>query len=119
MAQRKKRATLRKRKSTARSQGRKAAKHARGRAAKRTVAKPKPRKRVAKAMPKRATAKKVARKRARPVRPPVSSTIETVTVDVVEEAAPGVITVTEYEETEVRDEGPEEPEETPPDAEQR
>ncbi len=39
----------------------------------------------------------------------------------VEEAAPGVITVTEYEEKEVRDEGegPEEPEETPPDAEQR
>ena len=46
-------------------------------------------------------------------------TVETVTVDVVEEAAPGVITVTEYEETEVRDEGEgaEQPDQTPPEEE--
>jgi hypothetical protein len=38
-------------------------------------------------MPKRATAKKVARKRARPVKPP-TSVVETVTVDVIEERLP-------------------------------
>ena len=89
MAQRKKRATLRKRKSTARSQGGKTRKLTRGKAAKRTVAKSKPAKRLAKARPKRPVAKNVARKRARPVNPPSASTVETVTVDVIEEAAPG------------------------------
>jgi hypothetical protein len=104
MAQRKKRVTLRKRKSTARSQG---------------GNKSKPRKRLAKAGPRRPIAKKVARKRARPVKPPSASTVETVTVDVIEEAAPGVLTITEFEETEVREEGPEQPEETPPEPEER
>ena len=48
--------------------------------------------------------------------PPSASTVETVTVDVIEEAAPGVVTITEFEETQVREEGegPERPEETPP-----
>ena len=119
MAQRKKRATLRKRKSTARSRGGKTRKPTRGKAAKRTVAKSKPAKRLAKARPKRPVAKKVARKRARPVNPPSASTVETVTVDVIEEAAPGVVTITEFEETEVREEGPEQPEETPPESEER
>jgi hypothetical protein len=50
----------------------------------------------------RAVAKKVARKRKRPVKPPSTSTIETVTVDAIEEAAPGEITITEFEENEVR-----------------
>jgi hypothetical protein len=118
MAQRKKRATLRKRKSTARSQGGKTRKPTRDKAAKRTVAKSKPRKRLAKTMPKRTVAKKVAPKRARPV-PPSVSTVETVTVDVIEEAAPGVITITEFEEREVREESPEQPEETPPESEER
>ena len=112
MAQRKKRATLRKRKSTARSRGGKTRKPTRGKAAKRTVAKSKPAKRLAKA-------KKVARKRARPVHPPSASTVETVTVDVIEQAAPGVVTITEFEETEVREEGPERPEETPPESQER
>ena len=119
MAQRKKRATLRKRKSTARSQGGKTRKPTRGKAAKRTVAKSKPAKRLAKARPKRPVAKKVARKRARVVKPPSTSTVESVTVDVIEEAAPGVVTITEFEETEVREEGPEQPEETPPESEER
>jgi hypothetical protein len=104
MAQRKKRVTRRKRRSTARSQG---------------GNKSKPKKRLAKAGPKRPIAKKVARKRARPVKPPSASTVETVTVDVIEEAAPGVLTITEFEETEVREEGPEQPEETPSEPEER
>ena len=121
MAQRKKRATLRQRKSTARSQGGKTRKPTRGKAAKRTVAKSKPAKRLAKARPKRPVAKKVAQKRARPVKPPSTSTVETVTVDVIEETAPGEITITEFEETEIREEGevPEQAEETRPESEER
>ena len=87
MAQRKKRATLRQRKSTARSQGGKTRKPTRGKAAKRTATKSKTRKGLAKARPNRTGAKQVARKRARPVNPPSASTVETVTVDVIEEAA--------------------------------
>jgi hypothetical protein len=57
--------------------------------------------------------KKVARKRARPVKPPSTTAVETVVVDVIEEPVPGVNTVTEFEETEVREpsESPEQPEE--------
>jgi hypothetical protein len=53
---------------------------------------------VAKAKPKRAPVKKVARK----VKPPVAPVVETVGVEVIEQPAPGVITVTEVEETEIR-----------------
>ena len=53
---------------------------------------------VAKDKPKRAPVKKAARKVKRPVTP----VIETVAVEVIEQPAPGVITVTEVEETEVR-----------------
>jgi hypothetical protein len=76
---------------------------------------------LARVRPKRAAAKQVARKRARPEKPPTTSTVETVTIDVIEEAAPGKITITEFEETEVREEGegPEPPEETPPESEER
>ncbi len=47
---------------------------------------------------------------------PSTPTVETVTVDVIEEPAPGVVTITEFEEAEVREEGEglERPEETPP-----
>jgi hypothetical protein len=55
-------------------------------ATKRTVAKPKP---------KRAPVKKAARRMKQPVTPAV----ETVAVEVIEQPAPGVITVTEVEET--------------------
>ena len=53
---------------------------------------------VAKAKPKRTTAKKAARK----VKQPVAPVIETVAVEVIEQPAPGAITVTEVDETEVR-----------------
>jgi hypothetical protein len=49
------------------------------------------------------------------VKPPSISSVKTVTVDAIEEAAPGVITITQFEETKEREEGegPEQPEETP------
>ena len=50
---------------------------------------------VAKAKPKLAPAKKAARK----VKQPVTPVVETVAVEVIEQPAPGVITVTEVEET--------------------
>ena len=53
---------------------------------------------IAKAKPKRTPMKKAARRIKRPVAPAV----ETVAVEVIEQPAPGVITVTEVEETEVR-----------------
>jgi hypothetical protein len=77
-----KRANLRS--SAKRSKARKAAKAAK--ALKRTVAK---------AKPKPAPVKKAARK----VKPPVAPAVETVAVEVIEQPAPGVITVTEVEET--------------------
>jgi hypothetical protein len=49
---------------------------------------------VAKTKPKRAPVKKIARK----VKPPVAPAIETVAVEVIEQPAPGVVTVTEVEE---------------------
>ena len=50
---------------------------------------------VAKAKPKPAPAKKAARK----VKQPVTPVVETVAVEVIEQPAPGVITVTEVEES--------------------
>jgi hypothetical protein len=90
MAKRKKgsnvqsRAKVRRANSTKRGKARKAAK-----AAKRAVAR---------AKPKRAPVKKAVRK----VKQPVAPVVETVAVEVIEQPAPGVITVTEVEETEVR-----------------
>jgi hypothetical protein len=49
---------------------------------------------VAKA--KRPRAKKLARKKARPMKPPITPLVETTIVDVVEEPVPSVITVTEF-----------------------
>ena len=104
MAQRKKRVTARKRKSTVRDRTRKSSKSVRGKAAKRTATELRPKKGVAKA--KRARAKKLARKKARPMKPPITPVVETTIVDIVEEPAPGVITVTEFEETDIREAGP-------------
>ena len=85
MAKRKKASKVQKRaklrSSAKRGKARKVAK-----AAKRTVAK---------AKPKPAPVKKVARK----VKQPVTPVVETVAVEVIEQPAPGVITVTEVEET--------------------
>ena len=50
---------------------------------------------AAKAKPKRAPAKKAARK----AKPPVAPIVETTAVEMVEQPAPDVITVTEVEET--------------------
>jgi hypothetical protein len=61
--------------------------------AKKAAGKPIKRK-VAKAKPKRTAAKKAA--------PPVATAVETVAVEVTEHPAPGVITVIEVEETELR-----------------
>ncbi len=120
MAQRKKQATLGKRKSTARSQGGKTRKPARGKAAKRTVAKSKSRTRLARARPKRTAAKKSASKRARQVKRPSTTTVETVTVDVIEEAAPGEITIAEFEEkVREEDDGREQSDETPRESEEQ
>jgi hypothetical protein len=123
MAHGKKRATGRKRKATTHRKTRKASKSVRGKSVKRAVAKPTPRKRLAGAKLERGRVKKVAPKRARPVKPPSTLAVETVVVDVIEEPVPGVITVTEFEETEVREsKGPEEPEENgsaPPEPEEQ
>ena len=84
MAKRKKQSKAQKRKAPARGKARKVVK-----AAKRTVAR---------AKPKRAPVKKAARIVKRPVAP----VAETVATEVIEQPAPGVIKVTEVEETEVR-----------------
>ena len=47
--------------------------------------------------------KKVARKKAQRVKSPGAPTVETVVVDVIEKPAPDVITITEFEETEIRE----------------
>jgi hypothetical protein len=90
MAKRKKgskvqsRAKLRRANSAKRSKTRKVAK-----TAKRTVAK---------AKPKPAPVKKAARK----VKQPIAPVVEMVAVEAIEQPAPGAITVTDVEETEVR-----------------
>ncbi len=103
MAKRKKRVTAQKRKSTVRGRARKSSKSVRRTAAKRTARKSKSTRVVAKA--KRSGRKKVARKKARPMKPPITQVVETTIVGVVEEPVPGVITVTEFEETDVREAG--------------
>jgi hypothetical protein len=84
-----KRGKLPRRKSATRGKARKVSKSARGKATKRTAAT---------AKPKHAPVKKAARKAKQSVTP----VVETVAVEVIEQPAPGVITVTEVEETEVR-----------------
>jgi len=114
MAQQKKRATVRMVTPTARGKVRKASKSARGKSPKRTAAKATPKKRLAKLKLKRVGAKKLARK------PSTTQATETIIGDAVEAPVP-VITITEFEETEIREEGkgPESPEETPPESEER
>src|SRR5438874_12439008 len=91
MAKRKTRSKVQKRKGgTARPKASKVSKSAQEKATKRTIAKPKP---------KRAPAKKAARKEVWRVKQPVAPAVETVAVEVIEQPAPGVITVTEVEET--------------------
>ena len=99
MAQQKKQATLRRRRLAVRGKSRKISRTARGKTGKQPATKPMPKKRLAKAKPRRRRGEGFAEKRAAhaiPVR-------ETVIVDVIEEPVPGVITVTEFEETDVRE----------------
>jgi hypothetical protein len=88
MAKRKKASKVQKRaklrSSAKRGKARKVAKAAK--ATKRTVAE---------AKPKHAAVKKAARK----VKQPITAVVETVAVEVIEQPAPGIITVTEVEET--------------------
>jgi hypothetical protein len=87
----KKRGKLRRRSAAARGKARKVSKSARRKATKRMVAR---------AKPKGAAMKKAVRKKEQRMKPPGPG-VETVAVDVIEEPAPGVITVTEIEETQI------------------
>jgi hypothetical protein len=99
MAKRKKRAKVRAKKrpklrgrcAAVRAKARKVSKSARGNATKPMVAG---------AKPERAARKKAVRKKEQRMKPP-GPAVETVVVDVIEEPAPGVITVTEFEETQI------------------
>jgi hypothetical protein len=84
-----KRGKLPKATSAKRRKARSVSKAARGQATKRTVAK---------AKPKAAPVKKAARR----IKKPVAPAVETTVIDVIEQPAPDVITVTEIEATEVR-----------------
>jgi hypothetical protein len=90
MAKRKKASKVQKRAKLRRGSSAK-----RGKARKIAKAAPRTKPTVAKAKPKPAPVKKIARKVKRPVTP----VVETVAVEVIEQPAPGVITVTEIEET--------------------
>ena len=54
---------------------------------------------------KRPKPEKVARKKARPQKPPITPVAETTIVDLMEQPTPGVITITEFEETDIREAG--------------
>ena len=76
----------------------KRAKPRRAKSAKRSKAAKTAKRAVAKAKPKPAPVKKVARK----VKQPIAPVVETGAVEAIEQPAPGAITVTDVEETEVR-----------------
>jgi hypothetical protein len=86
----KKRAKSRRRHAAVRGKARKVSKSARGKGTKPTAG----------AKPQRASTKKVTQKKERQMKPPGPG-VETVVVDVIEEPASGVITVTEIEETQI------------------
>ena len=110
MAKRKKGAKVQKRgklprgNSATRGKASKVSKSARGKAKKRTIAR---------AKPKRTAVKKAAQKKVQRMKHKIPA-VETVIVDVIEEPVPGVITVTEFEETEAseRIRGRDEPDES-------
>jgi hypothetical protein len=102
MAQRKKRAAVTGKAST-RGKARTRSKPAPRIAAKRVAGAASSKKRTTKAKSKRAVAKKAALTRA--AKQPDKSLAETVIVDVIEQPAPGVTVVTEFEEVRVRGPG--------------
>ena len=81
---------MHRRASAARARARKASKSARRRGTKRAVGSAKPKREM----------KEAARKKRQRMKSPIRE-IQTVVVDVIEEPAPGVITITEFEETQV------------------
>jgi len=87
----KKRPKPRGRRAALRAKARKVSKSARGKAVKPMVAE---------AKPQRAARKKAVRKKDQRMKPP-GPAVETVVVDLIEEPASGVITVTEFEETQI------------------
>jgi hypothetical protein len=89
MAKRKKPSKVQRKRAAGRGKARKASKSARRKAAKRTSTR---------AKAKHAAKKEAARKKMQRMKQPTSP-VETVVVDVIEEPIPGVITVTEFEET--------------------
>ena len=95
MARRKKRSKAqpkkRGRRAAVRGKARTVSKSARGKATKPAVAR---------AKPKRVATKKAMRKKEQRMKQP-GPAVETVVVDVIEEPLPGVITVTEFEETQI------------------
>ena len=93
MAKLKKRSNVQRNRVTQRGKARKAAKSSRGKASKRTVAR---------AKPKRMGVKKATRKKVQRMKQPGAPMVETVVADVIEKSAPDVITITEFEETEVQ-----------------
>ena len=98
MAKRTKRAV---RKVKARRKVPKRAKTAKRQAAKRLV-KAKPKRQIVKAKPKRSVAKKSASRRTITPTQPNTLQTETTIIDVIEEPVPGVVVVTEFEETHTR-----------------
>ena len=90
-AQPKKRAKPGRRRAAVSGKARTVSKSARGKATKAAVARVKP---------KRVATKKAMRKKELRMKPP-GPAVETVVVDVIEEPLPGVITVTEFEETQI------------------
>ena len=90
MAKPKKRAKVQKRGKLPRGASAKLRKARKAAPAKRTVAK---------AKPKRAPVKKAVRRMKQPVAPAVETVAETLAVEVIEQPAPVIITVTEVEET--------------------
>ena len=87
----KKRAKPGRRRAAVRGKGRTVSKSARGKATKPEVAR---------AKPQRVATKKAMRKKEQRMKPP-GPAVETVVVDMIEQPALGVITVTEFEETQI------------------
>jgi hypothetical protein len=113
MAQRKNRAAARRGKAATRSKARMRTKSARGMSAKSATARAASGKRVTKAKSKRAVAKKAVPIKARRPKPPSTTSVETVIMDMIKEPVPGVVVVTELEATGMRGPNaiPEQPEE--------
>jgi hypothetical protein len=88
-----------KKRAKAQKRGKLPRRNKRGKARKVSKAAKAPKRTVARAKPKRTPVKKVARKVKQPVAPVL---VETVAAEVIEQPAPGVISVTEVEETEIR-----------------